>query len=267
MLELQLDAAVKKQIKGHQYYVFPTPATHANYAGRPSKYPDLTKYPGKKLPVYNGKGSNGQAVLHPDVMGPAELLMTALLEYGEYIDDWSMRSAVIQNGWRPDDESQGREYLRILKLIMSRDSTFNGIVFPASLEAEAQSELGNLGDPRLQRFMRHVAESPGWTQALADNLFHQLHLAYAPRGFNPHATGFVFDLDFSVYFPSGREGPLGADTSLNRYALQSAAGMWLNKYAMVFCFDSYDTNIEVWHQEWRQCGPPSIPASKIPSTA
>ena len=30
-----------------------------------------------------------------------------------------MRSAVIQNGWRPDDESQGSEYLRILKQIMS----------------------------------------------------------------------------------------------------------------------------------------------------
>lgn len=262
MLELQLDAAVKKQIKGHQYYVFPSPATHSNYEGRPSKYPDQ-----KLLKVYMGKGSNGKAILHPDVMGPAELLMTALLEYGEQIDDWSMRSAVIQNGWRPDDESQGREYLRILKLIMSRDKTFKGVEFPASLEAEAQSELGGLGDRRLKTFMKHVAESPGWTQALADNLFKQLHLAYAPRGFNPHATGFVFDLNFSVYFPNGSEGPLGADTSLNGYALQSAAGMWLNKYATTFCFDSYDTKIEVWHQEYRKCGPPSIPAAKIPFTA
>ena len=102
-----------------------------------------------------------------------------------------MRSAVIQNGWRPDDASQGREYLRILKLIMSRDPAFRGVVFPASLEAEAQSKIGGHGNPRLQAFMKHVAESPGWTQALADNLFKQLHRAYAPQGFNPHATGFA----------------------------------------------------------------------------
>src|SRR5262249_32859222 len=162
-------------------------------------------------------------------------------------------------------------YLRILKLIMSRDPAFKGVVFPASLEAEAQSELGGRGNPRLQTFMKHVAESPGWTQALADNLFKQLHLAYAPRGFNPHATRFVLQSIFSTcYQPKGTakvpEPSLGADTSLNRYALQSAAGMWLNKYAPIFCFDSYDTSIEVWHQEYRNCGPPSIPASKIPFT-
>jgi hypothetical protein len=267
MLELQLDKAVKKQIKNRQYYVFPLPATHSNYVSRPTKYPDLKTYPGKQLPVYKGKGSNGRALLHPDVMSHADLLMSALLEYGEHIDDWSMRSAVIQNGWRPDDASQGREYLRILKLIMSRDATFKDLVFPASLEEEAMSEIGGPGNPKLQIFMKHVAESPGWTKALADKLFKQLHLAYAPRGFNPQATGFVFDLDFTVYFPSGREGQLGADTSLNPFALQSAAGMWLNKYAPIFCFDSYDTSIEVWHQEYRFCGPPSIPASKIPFTA
>ncbi len=267
MLQLQLDAAVKKKIKNHQYYVFPMPATHSNYASRPTKYPDLKTFPNQKLPIYKGKGSNGKAQLHPDVMAHADLLMTAMLEYGEYIDDWSIRSAVIQNGWRPDDESQGREYLRILKLIMSRDPAFKNVVFPASLEAEAMSELGGPNNPRLYVFMKHVAEAPGWNQDLAKNLFHQLHLAYAPRGFNPHATGFVFDLDFSVYFPSGYEGSLGADTSLNGYALQSAAGMWLNQYAPTFCFDSYDTKIEVWHQEYRNCGPPSIPASKIPFTA
>jgi len=264
MLELQLDAAVKKQVKGHQYYVFPKPPTHSNYVGRPTQYPDPKVI---KDSFYKGKGSNGKAILHPDVMGPAELLMTALLEYGEKIDDWSMRSAVIQNGWRPDDESQGREYLRILKLIMSRDSAFKDVVFPASLEAEAQSKLGGHGNPRLQAFMKHVAESPGWTQALADSLFKQLHRVYAPQGFNPHATGFVFDLDFSICLPNGTERSLGADSTLNSYALQSAAGMWLNKYSMIFCFDSYDTDAEIWHQEYRKCGPPSIPAAKIPFTA
>jgi hypothetical protein len=266
MLELDLSKAVKKQIKDHQYYVFPKPPTHTNQERRPRKYPDLKLIKGS---YYKGKGSNGKALLHPDVMTPAEQLMTALLEYGESIDDWSMRSAVIHNGWRPDDDSQGREYLRILKLVMSRNpATFKDVVFPASLEAEAQSKMGGPENyPRLQAFMKHVAQSPGWTQALADKLFEELHNVYAPQGFNPHATGFVFDLDFSIWLPNGTETMLGTDASLNNNALQSAAGMWLNKYAMIFCFDSYDTNREVFHQEWRSCGPPSIRADQIPYTA
>lgn len=263
MHELLLDKATIKTVNKHQYHIFPMPPTHQNYDNRPNPTVFANK---KDLQVYNGKGSNGSALLHPDVLDPADLFMTALLEYGEYIDDWSMRSAVIQNGYRPSDETQGREYLRIIKKTIASNAAFAGIPFPANLEKEAQSELGCPGDTRESTFMTHVAQSPGWTPALAKQLFDIVRNVYAPRGCNPHATGYVFDLDFSIFF-NGTEVQLGADTTLNGAALRSAAGMWINSYAMFFCFDSYNTGVEIWHLEYRKCAPPSIPAAKIPFTA
>ena len=38
---------------------------------------------------------------------------------------------------------------------------------------------------------------------------------------------------------------------MNDSALRSAAGMWLNQYSMMFGFDSYNTDKEIWHQEFR----------------
>jgi hypothetical protein len=104
MYELELDNAKLKTVKDRRYYVFfPPPSTHKNQESRPTEYADE-----KKLQTYKGAGSNGAAKLLPDVLTDANALMSALLEYGEAINDWSMRSTVIQNGYRPDDESQGR---------------------------------------------------------------------------------------------------------------------------------------------------------------
>jgi hypothetical protein len=264
MHELPLDKAKIKKVNGHKYYIFPQPPPHANLTNRPN--PKAFANP-KDLAVYTGKGSNGSAKLHPDVIGPADLFMTALIEYGEFIDDWSMRNAVIQNGYRPSDESQGREYLRIIKETIAREKPFAGLSFPANLENEAISELGCTGDPRLNRFMDHIAQSPGWSPVLAQQLISYANNVYAPQGCNPHATGYVFDLDFPIV-SNGLEVPsLHAYVPLNGDALQTAAGMWINLYSTFFCFDSYDTGIEIWHMEYRRCGPPSIPKAKIPFTA
>jgi hypothetical protein len=163
-----------------------------------------------------------------------------------------MRSAVIQNGFRPDDESQGRTYLRIINdTIAKHAEIFGTLKFPQTLNEEAQGVLGRRGDERRTAFQKKVAESPGWSTKLAQQLFQIVDNAYAPRGSNPHATGFVFDLDFAINY-NGREVQLGANTSYNSAALQSAAGMWLNKYAMQFFFDSYDTGAEIWHLEYRK---------------
>lgn len=245
MLELELDKATKKKIKDHQYYVFPKPATHTNQDHRPTEYADESK-----LVVYAGRGNNAAAKLHPDAVGPAELLMTALLDYGESIDDWSIKTAVIQSGYRADDASQGANYLRIIKRTVANTAAFAGKTFPANLEADAQSVLGRPGDARRTAFRNRVAQAPGWTPELMRQLFDIVDNAYAPRGSNPHATGFVFDLDFTI-LSGGREVQLGANTALNTDALKSAAGVWLNKYAMNFCFDSYNTGKEVWHLEYR----------------
>ena len=64
-------------------------------------------------------------------------------------------------------------------------------------------------------------------------LFNIVDNVYAPRGANPHTTGLVFDLDFTILV-SGRERNLGADPAVNDDALRSAAGLWLNKYSMMF---------------------------------
>jgi hypothetical protein len=248
MYELELDKAKLKTIKDHRYYVFfPAPSPHKNQENRPTQYANE-----KELKIYKGKGSNGTAKLLPEVLTDANSLMSALLDYGAAINDWSMRSAVIQNGYRPDDASQGRNYLRIInKTIADNPKIFGSAKFPDSLNEAAQGVLGRRGDPRRTAFQKKVGEAPGWTPALAHQLFQIVDRYYAPRGSNPHATGLVFDLDFSVYY-NGGEVQLGANPKYNNAALQSAAGMWINKYAPQFGFDSYDTGAEIWHLEYRK---------------
>jgi hypothetical protein len=261
MFDLPLEKATLKTVKGHRYYVFsPTPHTHKNQKDRPPKYADE-----HKLTIYKAKGTNNSARLLPEVHSAANALMTAMIRYGEKINDWSMRSAVIQSGYRPDDASQGASYLRIIKVIISRKpDVFGDLQFPANLETEAQGILGRPGDPRRQALHDHVAASPGWNRRLTDILFNAVDNVYAPRGANPHTTGLVFDLDFWI-FDRGSEKKLGADTRLNDAALRSAAGMWLNKYSKLFGFDSYDTGREIWHMEWRnpKTGPGSPDAIQL----
>jgi hypothetical protein len=250
MYELQLDKATLTTFKDHRYYIFPLPPVHTNQVNRPSEYADE-----KKLMIYRGKGSNGAALLHPDALTPAGTLMAALVEYGESIDDWSMRSAVIQNGYRADDALQGANYLRIIKeTIATNSQTFGSLKFPDSLNEEAQGVLGRPGDARRTAFQKKVAAAPGWNASLVYELFKIVDNTYAPRGSNAHATGFVFDLDFSLVH-NGAEKQLGTHTSLNNDALKSAAGMWLNKYSTQYNFDSYDTGIEVFHMEYRKPKP------------
>ena len=261
MFDLSMAKATIKTVKGHQYYVFPTaPPTHANQNARPSTYADSNL-----LTTYNGKGSNASAKLIPEVHDAANAMMTALIRYGEKINDWSMRNAVIQSGYRPDDASQGWNYLRIIKAtIRAKPEIFGTLEFPSSLEAEAQSVLGRRGDPRRTAFQQHLAAAEGWNANLAGTLFRIVDGVYAPRGSNPHATGLVFDLDFPI-FDGSHERNLGADTNWNATALRSAAGMWLNTYSMQFGFDSYDTGKEIWHMEWRNPkeGPGSPDAIKL----
>jgi len=261
MLELKLETAELKVVNGHRYYVFPAPLTHTNQENRPTEYANE-----KELKTYAGKGSNNEAKLHPDVLTPACVFMTALLEYGEKIDDWSIRSAVIQSGYRADDPSHGANYLRIIKQTIARHpGIFGELTFPSDLEETAKGVLGRPGDPRRRAFQKKVAEAKGWSKELASKLFREADNDFAPRGSNPHATGFVFDLDFSIYFcpkhdtkrgknqcDVGNETKLGTDRRLNSLALKSAAGMWINQYAMQYGFDSYDTDREIWHLEYRK---------------
>jgi hypothetical protein len=257
--DLPLDTATIQTLGAHQYYIFPKPTTHKNDQNRPTTYPEhLDKNP---LPPYAGAGSNGTAKLRPGtVHSAANRMMAALHQVGDQINDWSMKTAIVQNGWREDGASQGKEYLRIIKdRIKKNPKIFGELAFPTDLETEAQSVLGKRGDPRREAFRQHLADAPGWSAQLMFQLFDIVDRVYAPQGFNPHATGLVFDLDFMIFIPEdkkkkipAREVNLGANADLNNIALSSAAGMWLNMYSMQFDFDSYDTGAEVFHQEFRK---------------
>ena len=247
MFDLSLNQATIKTIGTHQFYLFPKPPTHTNQRDRPPTYanPDL-------VIRYTGAGSNGSATLLPGkVHSAAHAMMSALRRVGDRINDWSMKSAVVQSGFRPDDASQGANYLRITKqTIREKPDIFGDLEFPSNLEAEAQSVLGRPGDSRRAAFHQHLAAAPGWSAQLVARLFNIVDNVYAPRGANPHATGLVFDLDFTILV-AGRERTLGADPALNDSALRSAAGMWLNQHSMMFGFDSYNTDKKIWHQEFR----------------
>jgi hypothetical protein len=259
MLTLELDKAELKVVNGNRYYVFPTPPTHANQNNRPTTYVDE-----KDCQVYKGQGSNSKAVLHPDVHNAANTLMTALLDYGRQINDKSILSAVIQEGWRADDALAGETYLYNILTTVRTNALFANLTFPKELEADAKGVLGRRGDPRRDAFRAKVAAAPGWNAQLMYQLFQIVDNHYAPRGSNPHSTGFVFDLNFTVYnyvckevkgSPAqcaDSERAHDAKTHYNGIALRSAAGVWLNKYAMQFNFDSYDTSQEIWHLEYRK---------------
>jgi hypothetical protein len=247
MFDLSLSQATIKTVGTHQFYIFPKPPTHTNQRDRPPTYAD------PRLVIhYTGTGANGSAKLLPgEVHSAAHAMMSALRRVGDRIDDWSMKNAVIQSGFRPDDAGQGANYLRIIKqTIREKPDIFGELEFPGTLETEAQSVLGRPGDATRAAFHQHLAAAPGWSAQLVARLFNIVDNVYAPRGANPHATGLVFDLDFTILV-AGRERTLGADPALNDNALRSAAGMWLNQHSMMFGFDSYNTDKEIWHQEFR----------------
>jgi hypothetical protein len=258
VLRLQKEKATIHKFGDRTYYVFPAPPTHTNYVNRPTKYADEGA-----LRDYAGRGSNRSARLLPEVHSAVNDLMTSLLDYGDELGDQSIQSAVIQNGWRPpDDPSQGVHYLENITMVINNPQFgFSSLTFPESLEAEAESFLGETDDPRWQAFVRHLSESPGWDAATARRLLDTVAQYYVPRGgFNPHATGLVFDLNFSIYHHVRSkdqkalieaEDPVGAHPVLNQAALRSAVGMWLNSYSMQYNFDSYNTGKEIWHMEWR----------------
>ncbi len=249
MYELDTAKAVKKTVKGHQYYVFPKPHTHSNQVNRPKKYTDKGN-----LTPYKGAGLNPQkdVSLHPDVGNDVNCFMTALLDYGQQINDWSMSQAYILVGFYPDDDDLGRRYLNIIKQTIKADPKLAGLTFPDNLEKAAVGVLGPQGDDRRSKFHADLASSPGWNAALVKELFDYVDNSLAPRGANPHATGLVFDLNFTIALKNGGETKVDAARMYNEEALKSAAGVWINQYSMQFHFDSYNTDKEIWHMEWRK---------------
>src|SRR5262249_26538657 len=156
-------------------------------------------------------------------------------DYGDELGDHSIQSAVVQNGWRePDTAAQGVHYFENIQMVM-KFPRFSQLKFPDSLVAEAESFLGEGNEPRWQAFVKNLSEAPGWDAATAKEFLTTVGNYYVQRGaFNPHATGLVFDLNFSIYHHVRRtdqkalveaEDPVDAHPVLNEAALRSAVGM------------------------------------------
>lgn len=236
---------------------FPAPAGHTNNSDRPQFLTDAAK-----MKPYSGAGAAG-AQVHPAVNSALDALIAAMHTEGATQDDESLKQASVSIGFRPSALSEGQLYLGALrKTITVNPTVFGGLTFPAALEAEAVSELGFTGSAKHDTFRDHVGTATGWTAALAQKLVSMTAQVKAPRGGSTHHSGVV--LDISWPYAINATTVLSHDTKRERNAdaLRSAAGVWMNANAPTFGFDSYNTGVEIWHQEWRRWrGTAADPAS------
>ncbi|HSL66996.1 MAG TPA: hypothetical protein VK977_02425, partial [Actinomycetota bacterium] len=183
--------------------------------------------------------------------------MDGLRGEGARLNDASALQARVASGHRPTDPAEGRRYLSALKktIRLGRDADDNAYTypaFPASLEAMAQSELGHTGGPGHDAFRDALAVEPGWSAETAAMLLRTTAAFKAPRGGSTHHSGVVVDINWPVLDDRGNVAPHGIDRLRNGLALRSVAGRWLYEHAPALGFDTYNTNREIWHMEWRQ---------------
>ena len=208
-----------------------------------------------------GKGHSSVPV-HPLLVEPLSAMLAALIGEGERIDDESMKRVLVRSGWRSVEED-GALFLAQLYSRIKEDKAshkpigYGNLTFPTALEAEAK---GNLRNSAAQRsFLQHLAEAPGWNAELANSLWEHARSTKAPGGASPHESGLVVDIDFPYVHVYVDEKTQETTTTVqwhnisrhnNAQARLSGAGMWLATHAPEFGFSSYDTSIEIWHQEW-----------------
>ncbi len=256
------------------FHVFARPSANTNSTDRPIP-PRFLIRNSSELQRFPGAGGTG--LLHPAMHDALQRMLDAMQAEGERVNDASLKNVEVQSPWR-DPAVEGRNYLRTLKTHLGlhsdchqngngcvagerhsgyRDSSrhcpsgFQNCRFPASLEAEARSELGRSGSSAHQEFQRHLGDAPGWTQAFARYLVTRVRSYKAPAGGTPHHSGLVVDLDWP-YYDTGARRVQNVDTTSarNAEARRSGAGVWINAHARSFGFSSYDESKEIWHLEW-----------------
>lgn len=252
--ELDVTPATPFATAQGQFFRFPADRHHTNQTGRPQFV-----HPAAAMQPYTGTGG-GHADLHPAVHDPMNRMLTAMHAEGVRIDDQGLQSAYVQSGYRPTTIAEGRAYLRSLRRTITDDPATFTAPFPAALEAEAQSELGPVGSHGHNAFVAHLGAAPGWTPALARELVRVTGRFKAPRGGSTHHSGVVADIGFRYATDARHVREHGTDRGNNADAFRGAAGVWLNRFAPRFGFDTYSTSAEIWHQEWRQWqGTPADP--------
>lgn len=198
--------------------------------------------------------------LYPAVVEPLTRMMAALRAEGDRLDDASLKLARIGSGFRTIQQD-GQLFLSALLRTIRENDQFAGLSFPGSLEDLARSDLHNRSD--LNNFITQLGGSTGWTAELAREAVQITQSTKAPAGASTHHSGVVVDIDFPYVSNSSTIEWHGMSRSRNAPALRSAAGVWLSQHASEYGFSSYDTNIEIWHQEWLNWQTPLASARRI----
>lgn len=198
--------------------------------------------------------------LHTAVVEPLGRMMAALRAEGDRLDDASLKLARVASGFRTIQQD-GQLFLNALLRTIRENDQFAGLTFPGSLEDLARSDLHNRSD--LNNFISQLGASTGWTAELAQEAVRITQRTKAPAGASTHHSGVVVDIDFPYVSDASTIEWHGMSRSRNAPALRSAAGVWLSQHASEYGFSSYDTNIEIWHQEWLNWQTPLASARRI----
>ncbi|WP_415229953.1 DUF4157 domain-containing protein [Psychromonas sp.] len=230
-----------------QFYRFPAVGTHTNNRSRPQ-----FQHPQSSMVQYSGAADNGSAFLRPEIVNPLNRMMSAMRAEGARLNDQSLLQAFIAVGYRPPNQHEGDLYLDALRrTIILNPDIFGTLTFPAALLDDARSELGFSGSTAHRHFRDAVAAQPGWNAALAQQLVRITAGFKAPRGGSTHHSGLVVDINFPYAVSNSNFQMHGINRSHNANALRAAAGVWLSRFSTDFGFDSYNTQKEIWHMEWR----------------
>jgi len=255
-----------------EYLRFGRVRHHSNATNRPQFI-----HPQSAMVRYTGEGSTGHGVaqgelIHPALQDPLNRLMTALRAEGQRLNDESMKQAVVASAFRPPEVSEGNAYLRALRKTIRLNPTELPNPFPTALEATARSELGPTGSAAHNRFRDALAASPGWTREQANFLIHETGRFKAPRGASTHHSGLVVDINFPYATNRRTVRWHGINRENNADAFRAGAGQWLNQHSTEFGFDTYSTEAEIWHMEWRDWrgtsadpAGPAAPATTMPA--
>jgi hypothetical protein len=246
-LENELLEAGDRRLTAQGYLArLPAPPARTNHTDRP-----LFIRSGTDMVAFEG------AHIHPAVRVALRSLLDGLRAEGARLNDESARQARVASGWRAPTAGEGAAYLRALHKTIRQGLDHRGRpyeypAFPSALEETARSELGASGSQQHREFQRQLAASPGWTAASAAMLLRVTGAFKAPRGGSTHHSGVVVDIDWPCRTGAGiAVTNHGMNRERNAAALRTVAGRWLYEHAPALGFDTYSTQREIWHMEWR----------------
>jgi len=229
-----------------------------------TKHTNTTDRPQFRLDPAEITGNFHGNSVHPAVVDPLTALMDALHQAGDQLDDASLKLAKVGSAFRTI-EAEGSLYLGALqKTIRKNPTIFGTLTFPTDLETLAKSDMQQ--QVQKQAFKDALAASPGWNASLAERLVSITGQFKAAAGGSTHHSGVVVDINFPYIHVDGDKLSVewhGMSREKNAEALQSAAGVWLSQSATTYKFDTYDTDKEIWHQEWRAWSGPLAKARRI----